>query len=112
MERKYNRIEFCQEDYHEIDDLTGESEFNEYEFWEDFKDFMRIAIKNNYQCHVWFDGLTLAVDYNFQDPSISGVSLEWLGEDEYIETFKTQKENNCVDYANMTDTNTRPEDFV
>lgn len=37
---------------------------------------------------VWFDGLTIVIEYNYKDVGLSGVSLEWLDENEYIERIE------------------------
>ncbi len=84
MDKRYNSFSFCRNDYEYENPTTGKKEVNEYMMYEDIKDFLRIAIKNGYQCRIWFDGYTVVIDYNYQDESLSGVSLEWLGEHEYI----------------------------
>ena len=94
MEKKYETITFCSEQYLVKDEATGRSEPSEYLMWEDVKNFLRIAIKNGYQCKLWFDGLTLVVEYNYMDEAMSGVSLNWLGENEYIETCTKAGESN------------------
>ena len=98
MEKKYETITFCANDYEVKDKHTGELEVSEYNMWEDVKDFLRIAIKNGYQCKLWFDGLTLVVEYNYLDESMSGVSLSWIGENEYIESYdgEEKEEPECT----------------
>ena len=54
----------------------------------DISDFTRIAIKNGYQMKVWSDECTIVIEYNYKDESLSGVSLEWLNENEYIERIE------------------------
>lgn len=78
MSDKYSTITFCKTDY------TERGEFNAREMWDDISDFMRIAVRNGYHMKVSFDGLTVIVQYNLQNEGISGVSLEWLGDDEYV----------------------------
>ena len=84
MDNKYNVIEFCTTDYEERDRFY-ETRINEKKLFEDIAEFIRIATKNGYQCRVWFDGTTYAVEYNFLDREKSDVTLEWVGEDEYVE---------------------------
>lgn len=88
MNNKYNEISFCTEDYREHNK-------NEYEMFNDITDFVRIAIQNGYQMKIWFDGMTVCIEYNYQDTSMSGVSLCWLDEDEYI---AKENNNNDEDY--------------
>ena len=87
MEGKFSRFTFCPDDYKERDKTTGEEFVNEYAMYEDIKDFLRLALKNGYQCRVWFDSYTICIDYNYQDESISCVSLEWVGENEFVDTY-------------------------
>ena len=83
---KYSTITFCTENYKEYNDDTGIEDVNYFEYYRDISEFIRIAIKNGFQMKVWSDELTVVIEYNYKDESLSGVSLEWLGEDEYIET--------------------------
>ena len=89
--QKYNRFTFCPDDYQKNGshaDYFPEPDSVDWDaMWADFGTFVRLAIKNGYQCHLWFDGYTLVVDYNYSDQSISGVSLEWIGENEYVECY-------------------------
>ncbi len=84
MKTKFNRFTFCPDDYKERNENTQEEYVNEYAMYEDIKSFIRLAVKNGYQCRVWHDSYTICIDYNYQDESLSSVSLEWLGEHEYI----------------------------
>lgn len=83
-QNKYSSFCFCRDDYMEKNETLGKEEVNEYVMYEDIKEFIRLAIRNGYQCRVRFDGYTVVIDYNYQDESLSGVSLEWLNEHEYI----------------------------
>ena len=91
MDSKYNTISFCREDYKKTDtENFSKTYVDEDEMYKDIGDFIRIAIKNGYHLVVHFDGLTIMVEYNYQDLSLSGgVSIEWLGDDEYIERYET-----------------------
>ena len=93
MEGKYNTISFCETDYTEYNDYSHKNEVNHTEMYEDILSFIRIAIKNGYQMRIWNDGLTTVIEYNYADENMSGVSLEWLGEDEYVETIKKDEED-------------------
>ena len=82
MDNKYNTMSFCRSDY--IDRSTGE--VNEYVLFDDIAEFIKIATKNNYQCKVWFDTVTYVIEFQEKE-ELSGVSLEWLGEGEFIERY-------------------------
>ena len=89
MEQKYSTFTFCRDDYEEENKSTGRRELNEYMMFEDIKEFIRLSIKNGYQCRIWDDGLTICVEYNYLDPDY-GIRLEWLSEDEYVESFQKE----------------------
>jgi len=91
MDKKYSTMCFCEDDYKEYYDYSRQKEVNETKMWDDIKDFMRIAVKNGYMMKVHYDGMTVMIDYNYQDEGMAGVSLEWLGEDEYIGSYKEEK---------------------
>ena len=78
MDRKHSTITFCREDYRE------NGEVNEYAMFSDICEFIRIAIRNGYQMRVCFDGMTVIVEFNLQNAGLSGVTLEWVGDDEYV----------------------------
>lgn len=94
--QKYNRFTFAPDDYKKPGVHTGlfpdEDEVKWDEMWKDCASFVRLAIKNSYQCHVWHDGYTLVVDYNYLDESIAGATLEWVGENEYVESYNKPEE--------------------
>lgn len=77
---------FCEDDYMEYG-KNREQFFNSKKMYDDIRDFIRIIIQNGYQMKMWFDGMTVCVEYNYRDESMSGVSLEWLDENEYIEKY-------------------------
>lgn len=85
MYYKYSCISFCLPEYEE----RGETEDDRSR---DISDVLRILLKNGYQCRIWDDGMTICVEYNHLDESMSGVSLEWLGEDEYIGNYNDETE--------------------
>ncbi len=95
MEKKFESIGFCRDTYAGNRRARIEDESREYEkeLFNDVKEFIRIATQNGYQCRVFDDGLTICVEYNYIDESMSGVSLEWLGEDEYIEKYANGKDS-------------------
>lgn len=76
MSKKYNTISFCREDY------KDSGEYDEFSMWSDIQEFLRIAVKNGYQMKIWDDGMTIVIEYNFQDWELSGADLVWLDEDE------------------------------
>ena len=83
---KFNTITFCRDDYVQPG-IVYPGSVDQVDFdkmFDDISAFIRIALKNGYQMRVWGDGLTVAVEYQYADPSMCGVSLEWLDEDEYI----------------------------
>ena len=89
MNNKYNTISFCSNDYRKPDpENYGKTYIDEFDMYRDISDFMRIAIKNGYQMKVWSDELTIVIEYNYKDVGMSGVSLAWLDEDEYIERME------------------------
>ena len=89
MNNKYNTISFCSNDYRKPDpENFGKTYIDEFDMYRDISDFMRIAIKNGYQMKVWSDELTIVIEYNYKDAGMSGVSLAWLDEDEYIERME------------------------
>ena len=90
--QKYSRFVFCPDDYKEYDEHTREDSVNECKMWEDIQEFIRLAIKNGYQCRIWCDSYSICVDYNYLDESLSGVTLEWLGEDEFVDSYNGKEE--------------------
>ena len=60
--------------------------------WDDIKDFIRIAVRNGYQMRVRYDGMTVMVDYNYQDGALADCSLEWIGPDEYVGDYIVDEE--------------------
>ena len=87
MDSKFNTISFCRESYKEFYDCLGKKSVNETKLFEDITAFIKVAIQNDYQMRIWDDGLTIVIEYNHQDESLSGVSLEWLDENEYVEKY-------------------------
>ena len=62
---------------------------NESEMWNDIRDFIRIILKQDYMFKMYCDeqGFGIyVIQYNYKDDELSGAALEWLGENEYIET--------------------------
>lgn len=85
MNEKYNRIEFIIDNYTMPgwnDPIKRETDYGA--LFEDVKSFVQMAIKNEYQLRIWSDDTTVVVEYNFLDERMSGSSLVWLGEDDYI----------------------------
>ena len=68
---------------------------NEIEMWNDIRDFIRIILKQDYMFKMYCDeqGFGIyVIQQNYKDDELSGATLEWLGENEYIET-EAQTEN-------------------
>lgn len=84
MDNKHNSFSFYRGDYEEYYDVLNKKDYNYEAMYDDIKNFIRIAVKNNYQMKIWCDGETVVVEYNYKDDGMSGVSLEWLDENEYI----------------------------
>ena len=100
MTQKFNAISFFRADYEVPNQypLPGHRpEIDEAKLMNDIRDFIRIAMRNGYQMKIWYDGLTVCIEYNYQDESLSGVSLNWLGENEYVDTYEpvTAPNNNA-----------------
>lgn len=91
MNNKYETVEICEENYKRpgiIDPTTEEVDYEE--LFDDVKTLVRILLKNGYQMRIWNDGLTTAIQYNYRDESMTGVSLEWLGDDEYVGSYEKE----------------------
>lgn len=87
MNGKFNTISFCRDDYKNMKKFRMPGEeilIDEDLMLNDIRDFVRIAMKNGYQMRIWDDGLTVSIEYNYFDESISGVSLEWLDENDAV----------------------------
>ena len=92
MNKKCNTFSFCMKDYEEYNEYPCKEEINESSMWEDIATFIRIAMKNGYCLKVHFDGLTVIIEYNYDDPGMGDPTLEWVGEDEYIEKIRSEIE--------------------
>ena len=92
MDSKFNAISFCKESYKDFYDCLGKESLNETKLFEDIAAFIKVAIQNGYQMKIWNDGLTIVIEYNHQDESLSGASLEWLGENEYVMIYGEEDE--------------------
>ena len=79
---KYNMITFCPKTYERF--AMTDTAKAEDEMWADITAVLKILLQNGYVAVVRDDGLTTWIEFNHDDPQISGVTLEWLGEDEYI----------------------------
>lgn len=79
MENKYNTFTFCISDY-----LDENDEENEFLMYSDIMKFIQLAFKNGYQMKLWYDGMTVVIEYDYQDACLGGSSLEWLSNDEYV----------------------------
>ena len=102
--KKYESIAFCESTYEGYNEYLGRNVVDYDEMYSDISSFIRMAIKNGYQMKIWYDGLTVSIEYEYQDESMSGVCLEWLNEDECAklndityETFREEQSNceNC-----------------
>ena len=103
MYKNFDRFSFCPDNYKERREPYGPEEVNEYLMNEDFATFIRIALKNGYQCRVFSDGYCLICDYNYREPELAGATLEWVGEDEYIGSYA---EDAMYDQKNEEDVST------
>ena len=83
-EDRYNSISFCPDNYLEYNDYLSKDCVDYDSLYKDVSEFIRIAITNGYQLKLWSDGYTVCVEYNYNDPGMSGVMLEWISDDEYI----------------------------
>ena len=94
MSDKCNTMEFGVHNYAEKGTFNAIERrcFNEDQLFKDVTAFIRILTKNGYMCKVRYDGITCSVEYNFEDESISNVSLEWVGEGEYVEQIQKEFE--------------------
>lgn len=92
MKSKYNTFSFCQEDYKEYYECLHKKEVNFAKMYEDIAKFIELALTNGYQLKVWCDGLTVVIEYNYKDKAMTGTALEWLGDDEYIESCLEETE--------------------
>ena len=54
--------------------------------------FVDDPVQRKAQMRTWFDGLTIVIEYNYQDESLAGSRLEWLNENEYIESYLREEE--------------------
>ena len=104
MSDTHSVICFCEENYKQYYDYSHKKEVNETAMWDDIKEFMRVAVKNGYQMKVSFDGLTVIIEYDYVDGSMSGASLVWLGENEYVGSYtEDAKYNEAHVYDSDTD---------
>lgn len=92
MTQKFNEMEICSKDYTEHQGYGREDVFNEVEMVSDIADFVKVLLKNGQQVRMWYDGMTVCIEYNYLDQSMGGVSLEWLGPDEYVETYAKEED--------------------
>ena len=95
MDNKYNTMTFCRDDYiipDTSDNPYKKGEVNNYKLFADISAFIRIAIENGYQMKIWDDEYTIVIEFNYKDESLGGVSLQWVGEDEYIEKYATEED--------------------
>lgn len=49
--------------------------------------FISLLIRNGQQVKICSDEYCVIVEYNDQDEALSGVSLEWIGENEFIGSY-------------------------
>ena len=83
-EYKYNSFSFCRDNYLKHSDCLRKDCVDYDSLYKDVSEFIRIAIANDYQLKLWSDEYTLCIEYNYNDPGLSGVTLEWISDDEYI----------------------------
>lgn len=93
MTNKYNELEICVANYTDDRGYGREPEFREVEMISDIADFVKVLLKNGQQVKLWYDGLTVCIEYNYLDKAMTGVRLEWVGPNEYVETYATEEES-------------------
>lgn len=85
MNEKYNTMEFIIDRYTKQKwNEPNEEEIDYDALFEDVKSFIQMAIKNEYQLRIWSGDTTIVVEYDLLDECMSGSTLVWLGEDEYV----------------------------
>ncbi len=87
--KRVDSISFFKDNY----TAWGEDEPNEYAMFNDIAEFIRIALKNKRKLKVWSDEFTVVVEYDYADPELAEFSLEWIGEDEYVESYSNDEED-------------------
>lgn len=88
MSKEYSKFTFCTEDYKRPSfNNPHEKEVDETEMFEDIGSFIRMLIKNGYQMKISYDGMTVIIEYAYQDEGLSGIRLEWLNSNEYISSY-------------------------
>ena len=90
MDKKCETFTFCPADYTSV--VDHEEVCDENRLYDDIRDFIRLAIHSGYQMKIWEDGYTIIVEFNYRDESLSGTSLEWVGEDEYVEKITKEQD--------------------
>lgn len=84
MDKQINTISFCPDNYIEYYESLGKKSVNDQQMYEDIQSFIRIALKNKYQMKVCTDGYCTIIEYEHEDQNLSGLRLEWIGdEDDY-----------------------------
>lgn len=52
------------------------------EVWAQLGELLKILCENGQTCRVYYDGCTIIVDHNYSDPSMAGVELLFVSEDD------------------------------
>lgn len=74
MEKKYSEISFCIKNYKDYDEMMY-----------GVKDCLQVLLQNGYQVQLYDEEhYVVVIRFNYRDESMSGVTLEWLGEDDVI----------------------------
>ena len=89
MGKSVNTISFFSDNYTDF----GETEPNDYMRFSDIAEFIRIALKNGRVLKIWSDEYTVVVEYDYHDPELAEYSLEWIGENEYVESYDNNEED-------------------
>ena len=91
FDRNYNEIIFSSESYKEESSVKYRKEVNYDKMFDDISAFLKGAFKNGYQTKMYMTECgSIVVQYNYFDPNWSGVSLEWIAEDEFIAKEKPE----------------------
>lgn len=86
INENFNKICLAFDNYKEYYSLGhGGSKSEAYEeLYKDLSDLIRILLKNNQQIKIYSEDGGIIVQYNYKGEDMSGVRLEWLGEDSII----------------------------
>lgn len=97
MDNKFNSLAFFKGNYlktYHADRYDFKDDDVDYKkMFSDIAVFISILTRNQQHMKIWTDEYCVVVEYNDQDESLSGVSLDWLGDDEFIGSYEHECEN-------------------